>query len=211
MVKSLRGVGGGKSELTHEPCDDGRLPEPIVVKKYRTTVLANNKDSTRHGAHFLRSTRSSESGSRVPGGDDSTENSKIQDPSADSKYFIPMPTANSSTRTSRHRAQGSPAKTAASRPAPPSPEQGTPNTSQGLDYRQSLNCDEYYQTGSEDQFSEKTSFSENLSFQPEADCSEGSLTDLIEEHAILRNPAPLPLRFCIYPRGNRGKERYSCL
>ena len=66
----------GRSELTHEPCDDIRLPESIVVKKYRTRVLADVENFTRHSAHFLLIRQSSESGSRVPGGDDSTIGAK---------------------------------------------------------------------------------------------------------------------------------------
>ena len=63
-------------ELTHEPCNDSRLPEPGVVKKYRTRVLADVECLSRHGAHFLLIRQSSESGSRVPGGDDSTMETK---------------------------------------------------------------------------------------------------------------------------------------
>ena len=137
-------AAGGRSELAHESSDDDGPPEPIVVKKYRARVLEHKGDSTRHGAHFLQSTQSSESGSNIPHGDDSTVISKIQDASADSKSLIPMPTTGSSRRTSRRRAQGSPEKIAASPLAPPSSEQGTPNTSQRLDYQQWLNSDECY-------------------------------------------------------------------
>ncbi|PUU83585.1 hypothetical protein B9Z19DRAFT_1176129 [Tuber borchii] len=128
-------AAGGRSELTHEPCDDGRLPEPIVVKKYRIKVLPDDEDPTRHGARFLPNTQSSKSGSRVPGGDDCTVVSKIQDTNTDLKYFIPMPTTDSSKRTSLHRAQRSPETIPTSRPAPPPPEQGIPNTPQPLDYQ----------------------------------------------------------------------------
>ena len=137
-------AAGGKSEPAHESSDDDGPPEPIVVKKYRARVLEHKEDSTRHGTHFPQTTQSSESGSNIPNGDDSTVISKIQDASADSKSLIPMPTTGSSRRTSRRRAQGSPGKIAASPLAPPSSEQGTPNTSQHLDYQQWLNSDECY-------------------------------------------------------------------
>ena len=136
-------AAGGRYELTHGPYDDGRLPEPIV-KKYRTRVSADDEDSTRHVAHFLKNKQSSESNSRVPGVDNSTVISRIRDASENSKCFIPMPTADSPTRTRRYRAQGSPDKIAASPPAPPSSQQSTPNTSQGLSNQQCRNRDQYY-------------------------------------------------------------------
>ena len=133
---------GGRSEPAHESSDDGGPPEPIVIKKYRARVSEHEEDSTRHGAHLPQSTHSSESGSSIPNGDDSTVISKIRDASADSKSLIPMPITGSSRRTSPRRAQGSPEKITASLPAPPSSEQGTPSTSQRLDYQQWLNSDE---------------------------------------------------------------------
>ena len=59
-----------------------------MVKKYRTKVLADDEDSLRHDAHILRNAQLPASGSRVPGGDNSMVISKIQDASADLKYFI---------------------------------------------------------------------------------------------------------------------------
>jgi len=133
---------GGTSEPAHESSDDGGPPEPIVIKKYRARVSEHKEDSTSHGAHLPQSTHSSESGSSVSNGDDSTVISKIRDASADSKSLIPMPVTGSSRRTSPRRARGSPEKITASPPAPPSSEQGTPNTSQRLGYQQWLNSDE---------------------------------------------------------------------
>ncbi|PUU80407.1 hypothetical protein B9Z19DRAFT_1063488 [Tuber borchii] len=136
-------AAGGRSKLAHDPSDDGRHLEPMVVKKYRRRVLEHEGDSTRHGAHFLRSTQSLESGFSVRGGHDSTLISKIQDESTDSKYLIPIPATDSSKITSRHRAHESPEKKTASPLPPLHSDNGTLNTTQHLDYQQYVNLDKY--------------------------------------------------------------------